>query len=161
MVEKDVVMTEELREKLNSIGAIGISTNTEFKYTPNAFRQKNKNGEYLIPKKFWPVFMLKSFSGVDSANLQDKQQVAAIPDENGGYKIKLKAGAIAVDVCKTNILGWKNFIDEDGEIIKCKRVCKELDDTTMSRLTRQLIEELSEAILTRSKMTDEEILGLE
>ena len=67
----DKKLSNELREKLASKGALGFTENLEFDYVPKMYREKDKDsGEYDIPKELWPVFKLKAKDGIESATLR-------------------------------------------------------------------------------------------
>ena len=62
-------------------------------------------------------------------------------------------GKYVRSVCRKGIVGWSNYIDiETGKEIKYENGFK--------YLPQDLLRELSNAILSRGKLTEEEIAGL-
>lgn len=163
MKEKSVILNKEMLEKLKKAGAVGVSIKREFKYVPLAYRAKDiSKDEYLIPKSLWPVFTLKSMSGTEQALMPDKSICEVIDNKDGTPEIKVKAGALVLDLCKSGIINWNNLHDEDGKLIP--KPTKDGDGlisiNSLDRLSGKLLQELSEAIIARSKMSEEEELGL-
>ena len=151
----DVKLTPELKKKLK--GFLGFTTTSEFKYVPRIFREKNEDGEYIIPKELWPVFNLKGKTGIEIADEEDNSGYLD-PDSN---KIHLTAGKRRLGVLEKNILGWKNFRDEEGNLIEYKRVGGVIYKTALQRIPAPLQLELHEAINEQSRLSEEELRGLE
>jgi len=155
MEEENKELTPELREKLRGFMAFG--ENPEFWYVPKIYREKNDKGEFVIPKDLWPTFKLRGKTGIEIADEED----------NAGYldpdtrKVHLTTGKRRLSVLAKNILDWKNFRDEDGNAVACKRVGGEVYKLALKRLPAALQTELHEAINEQTKLSEDELLGLE
>lgn len=152
---KEMRLTPEMKKKL--LGFIGFTKDPVFKYVPKIYREKNEKGEFEIPKSLWPVFTLKGRTGLEIAELED----------NTGYfdadakRMHITMGSQRIKMLATNIMGWSNFYDDNEEIIECKRVGGEIYKTSLQRLPDLLQKELFEAINMQSRLSEEELQGLE
>lgn len=152
---KEMRLTPEMKEKLS--GFLGFSKNPIFKYVPEVYRQKDEKGNYIFPKEVWPVFTLKGRTGLEIAELEDNSGYF----DTEGKKMHVTLGSQRIKMLGTNILGWSNFYDDNDELIECKRVAGEVYKTSMQRLPDKLQRELFNAINEQSRLTEEELQGLE
>jgi len=151
----DVRLTPELKEKLR--GFLGFTKTTDFLYVPKVYREKDDAGEYIVPKDLWPVFKLRGKTGIEVAEEEDN---SGYLDPNSN-RIHLTAGKRRINLLEKNILSWKNFRDEDGNVIEHVTVAGKVYKTALQRIPAPLQVELNEAINEQSKLSEEELRGLE
>ena len=158
----DVVLTDAMKKRLR--GSLGFKVDAKFQYVPKAYRDQ-ENGEFVIPKEFWPVFTLRGVDGVNATLAEDNLHgtVTMHPNDNTS-SITVRSGKHKVDTCRRGVITWKNFRDIDGKLLSCP----EKDDSTggvteesLKVLSPALLAELTNAITERSILTSEELLGLE
>ena len=144
---KPILLTPEVKEQLRKAGALGFTVLDAFKYVPRAFR------EGKVDKKLWTVFTLRSKSGLDAAEIEDK----AYAWENGKHVIK--SGTNRIETLRHCVVSVKNFIMEDGAVLNME----EGGDIgpILDKMTVALQVELVNAIYERTVLTPEELQGLE
>ena len=152
---KDVRLTPEMKKKL--AGFIGFTKDPVFWYVPKAYREKDEDGKYIIPKAVWPGFKLKGLTGLEAADMEDN--IGTFDTE--AKRMHITMGNQRLELLKTNILGWKNFYDEEDKEILFSRSAGEVEKQCLGRLPDQLQRELFNAISDRSLLSEEELLGLE
>ena len=141
MAAKDVVITKEYLERIRKYAA--IRPDETFVYTPTAYRE--------LPEKLRAKFTLKPVSGEKVLRCSDEMS-GDVSMVDGAANIKVRRGAFAIEVVKTGLYKWENYYDINGRIVEY--------DASIDNLPRALIEELSDAILERSYLTEDEVLGL-
>lgn len=162
MNTKKVILTEELKKKLKKQTLISIKE--EFIYVPEVFREKDVQGNYVIPKNLWQQFILRGLDGTDKILLEDDLLSDVKYDINGKpSEIKIRSGSIKLATVRRGLLGWKNLYDEDGNIFEDKKFTKEepASDENLAILNPTIITELFSVIEKESKLTEEELMGLE
>jgi hypothetical protein len=162
MEKKEVLLTEELRQKLKACSAINIKS--DFRYVPKVFREKNESGEYIFDKSLWTVFKLKGLDGIDLVKAEDDGIVDVQTDANGKViDIKLKAGSIKIGFVRRGLLGWKNLLDENLNLLPDRKFTKNnpCSEDDLKILNPSIIAELYSAIEGESKLSEEELLGLD
>jgi len=152
---KDVKLTPELKEKLK--GFLGFTKDPTFLYTPKVYREKGDDGEFIIPKAMWPVFKLKGKTGIEIANDEDNAGYL----DPGTNRLHITTGKQRLELLKQNIIGWKNFVDENGDEVTFTAPGGELYKTVLQRIPAPLQRELHEAINEQSRLNEEELQGLE
>jgi len=115
MDTQDVFWTPELQAKLDSRSK-GIIADRPFPFVLKAFRKKDGEGKYVIPKKLWPVFTLLSKDGIGIAREEDFSRVSYDQDSEK-LETDMKLGSRRVDTLSDNILKAKGFICEDGTLL--------------------------------------------
>ncbi len=138
----ELELTPELREKLASF--LPITTDGTFKYVPRAFRE-------ALPKEQWPVFTLKTLSGMELAKAEDMLygNISGDIGDGASAHIRVSRGTFVEHVCKRGILDWKRYaIEFNGE-------------ESLKRLPKDLLYELTNAITENRHMSEEELRGLE
>ena len=150
MEEEIRTLSPELEEKLRAVR--GFSQKAKFLYVPEVYRQ-NAN---VIPKKEWPIFELKGKDGIDLADSEDD-----LGHELKNGKVYTSTGEVRIKVLKSNILGWKNFLDTENKEIVFVKDSDGVTTTCIARLTSVLQVELNVAINAHSTLTQEELEGLE
>lgn len=156
MEMKDVGMDEAMREKLKN--SLAFQIKPDFKYVPKAYRND------AVPKVLWPVFVLKGLDGPDYLEISDALDFEERTVDGKKLRIPRDSGRMALLSCQHGIVTWRNLRDRDGNVLPSPTVDL---DTGMLKLqalrclTPTLMYELSNAIAEQSRLTDEELLGLE
>lgn len=165
----DMILTEEIKQKLKKAGALGFQIEATFKYVPKAYREKNGEGEYIIPKDLWPIFVLKGIDGVESALLEDDMHGKVTYDKiekDGkftGTSIQIESGKVRLNTLCKCLITWKNFRNVKGELIKAPeedKVHGGLKRSALRILHPDLQTELHNAITEQTILNDEELQGL-
>lgn len=159
---KKIELNDELKQKIKATKAIGFKLRNDFLYVPQKFRDTNCQ----IPKEYWTVFKLKSIMGIAESNICDDVLCNTKLNTNDikDFKIELKTGAIRLATLRQCILGWKNFYDEDLNLIPIPvfdSFTNTLKDESLNYLSSELQVELYNAIVNNSTLTEEELRGLE
>lgn len=162
----DVELTEEVRARLR--GYLGFDSSSTFKFVPEFCRDKNKDGEYIIPKKFWPVFELQAKNGVELATMDDKASIFVFDAEEGERVEKTRRGRYMIETLQRGVKGWKNFRMEDFTTMipfdKEKMIDAEtgyLRESAFHKWKPNLLVSLCNAIDRNSRLTNEELVGLD
>lgn len=141
METKNVVISKEYVEKIKRFAA--IKPEEEFNYIPVAYRG--------LPDDIKPIFKLKPVSGEKVLCYSDMMS-GEVTMINGSPNIKVQRGKFSVNIVKEGLVSWENYYSINGDIVP-------FNDNILP-LSRALIEELAEAILNYSQLSEEEILGL-
>lgn len=142
MEVRNVVISKEYIEKTKQFSA--IDPEEKFTYVPIVYRE--------FEEQLRPVFTLKPVSGEKILKFQDEMS-GDVEVSNGHTSVKVKRGSFVISVVRAGLCGWEGFCDHTGKIV-------EYNAGGFDCLQRKLLEELSEAILSRSALSEEEILGL-
>lgn len=159
---KDIVLTDEMRAAL--AGSLGFRVEETFAYTPRAYRVKRADETYIVPKAAWPVFTLRGVDGVSATLAEDKLHGTVKMGEDGSRSITISSGRHKVDTCCRGIVTWRNFRDDKGRLISPPEpdtINGGVMESALRVLSPALISELANAIIERSVLTAEEMLGLE
>jgi hypothetical protein len=143
-------LTEDQRKKLN--GLLAFDVDSEFKYVPLAWREKDAEGNYLFAKELWPVFNLKGMDAFELAQVEDNS--GEFIHAASEFKFRGRSGEKRITTLKNGVKGWKNFRNEKMEIVEYK------DETSIGCLPINLQIELQNAINERKTLTEEELRGL-
>lgn len=158
----DMVLTEEMKEKLK--GVLGFQIDSTFPYVPIAYREKNGDGKYIVPKELWPVFTLKSKNGIEVAKAEDNAGYVTMAEKQDA-KIFMTGGAARLDTLRKGVKAWKNWRDESGILIPFDERKDiqggQLSDAKMKMFKVDLQKDLQNAINERSTLSPEELQGLE
>lgn len=152
----DKKLDNETRKLLAETGMLGFTENPEFLYVPKAFRESEK-----IKKEFWPIFKLIGKNGIESAKMEDGMGHMEYDDKNDVRRWIGKSGSSRIGILSDGIKGWKTFYDKDGELIPFRENNGKISTHSLERVPVALAIELSNAILDRTSLTQEELLGLE
>lgn len=139
---ENIIITEEYLQKIRRFAAI-VPEET-FCYVPIAFRS--------FPVEMQPKFLLTPITGEEALLFADKMKGDVIV-ENGRSEVHIKHGEYTISVVKRGLKRWDNYYDLNGRIIEFK-------EGSIDCIPRDLLEELSEIITTKSQLTNEEVLGL-
>lgn len=140
---KDIVITSEMEAKLK--GFAPIRSDGTFEYVPIAYRE--------APEQIRPTFTLKELSGLEAVETGDAMRGEMEVDTEGKRKINIRQGSFTIAVCRRGIQGWRNYFDlSTGNEVPFNR--------DLSRLPRDLLYELCNAILSGSALGKEEVAGL-
>jgi len=141
----------------------GFKIVDSFRYVPLAFRSKDSDGKYILPKSLWPVFLLKGIDGLTSMDVQDEManNVDYDTETNQIKGFKFKIGTATIANCRRGIIGIENFYDEEGNEINFESKNGVITDECLRKLKPDLMSELSSAIVDRSILSEDELLGLE
>ena len=139
---KNISISKEYIDRIRRFTA--IRPEETFTYVPSAFRD--------MPEEMRPRFTLRPISGEDALRYADAMR-GEVSVENGKALVSVKRGAYTVSVVRNGLVSWENFYDTNGGIVPYI-----MGD--YSHLPMALLEELCEAITSRSGLTDEEVLGL-
>jgi len=153
---KDVTLTDEMKNKLRN--TLGIRVDSVFPYVPKAYR----TFAMRIPKELWPVFTLKSIDGIQSTLFEDDMMgEATYSDEK--VHTQINSGKVKIKICSMGIMGWKNYRDIDGILLDPPQKAGDgtLAHDSLKIIPSALMVELSNAITENSRLTAEELLGLE
>jgi len=165
----DIVLTAEMKEKLN--GFLAFTVETSFKYVPKVFREND------IPKALWPVYQLKSKDGIEVAEAEDEAGYVELgKKDDASSKLKMQSGKARIATLKDGIISVKRQPLEGDRLISFDRATKLLTITDadgkehitngatvqalIRLLTAKLQSELQEAINERSTLSEEEQSGL-
>lgn len=163
MEVKDVVLTDEIKAKIK--GFTGFKPESSFKYVPKVYREKGPDGEYVVPKEYWPIFTLRGMDGVEATRNEDNLEVTYdnISDGNiSGSSMRVNSGKTKILTCQRGIISWRNLRYDDGSLVKVPtKKNGVLDEDALRHLPPALITELANAITEQTKLSDEELLGLE
>ncbi len=160
----DVEVNEEYLLKLK--GYMGFEETDQFPYTPKVFREKDKEGKFIFPKKMWPVFYLVGKDGIEASELQDDAGYVTRDAKTGQSRIVLQGGKQRLETIATSVKGWKNWYETDFKTLivfdkKTDLKSNRLSNDKLKKFPIPLQEELQEAINERDTMTKEELTGLE
>lgn len=144
-MNQNIIITKEYQEKIRKFAA--IRPEETFKYTPVIFRE--------MDEAMKPVFILRPVSGEKIMRFSDEMR-GDVSVQEGVTSVRVKRGQFAVNVVKCGLIGWKNYYDIDGNII-------EFEPSSFDCIPHKLLEELAEAIMSRSSssLDEKEVLGLE
>lgn len=160
MDSKKLTLTKEMKDRLKKSGMIGFSIRSDFLYVPLAFREKDNDGQYIIPKELWTVYKLKGIMGVDDLKIyEDVLSKVELSNEQA----LIKNSSIALSICKYGILCWKNQYSDNDSIVdfEIDELTKTISDKSLNVLSKELIRELANAIYEHSTLTEDELLGLQ
>jgi hypothetical protein len=168
---KDVILTEELKAKLKASGMIGFQVGDVFTYVPKFFRDVNN----CIPKALWPVYRLKSKNGLELAESEDGAGYMSL--EGKDKRLVFESGKQRIESLVSGIVSVKNQPMEDGSFISYDAKTSDMtirkadgevsvkNNTGIKNFIKllpvNLQIELQNAILERSQLTPDELLGLE
>lgn len=160
----DVVLDEAYLQKLK--GYMGFEETDKFPYTPKVFREKNADGDFIVPKSLWPVFYLVGKDGIEASHLQDEAGHVSIDKVTGNRRIVLEGGKQRLGIIATGVKGWKNWRESNMKVLipfdaKTDIRNGKLIDAKIKKFPVPLQEELQEAINERDTMTKEELTGLD
>ena len=145
---EDKKLSPEVEEKLKVMR--GFTPKSTFFWTPVIFKEN-------IPREKWPIFKMTSRDGYDYAKSEDDMLYRFV-----GGNIKTNAGVMRFMILQKHIVGWnKNVVDKDGNPLPFERKDNLTTHETISRLTPELQREALNAINEQSKLSEEEIAGLE
>jgi hypothetical protein len=97
------ILTDDVRKAL--ISKVPFSQSALIDYTPPTYliREKDsegKDGEYLIPEEYRPVFKLRSFSKTEMDGIKKNITASKAPDEK-----------YIRDITSKVVMGWTNLYD--------------------------------------------------
>lgn len=142
MEVKNVTISKEYLDRIRRFTA--IKPRERFTYVPKVFRD--------LPVEQQPRFTLHPISGEDALRFSDSMH-GEVNVENGKALVSVKRGAYVVNVVSAGLDSWENYYDIEGEPVP-------FTQGIMENLPVELLEELSDAITSRSVLTKEEMLGL-
>ena len=149
-------LTPEVQKKLNKV--LGLTKEHVFLYVPKIYREL---GDELMPKSEWPIFKLKGKNGLEIADAEDNSGYMETSETEAASKLIITTGKVRIETLSRHILGWKNFKDREGELVKFTKDGDKVYKTCLMRLSADLQRELHDAINEQSVLTPEEIQGLE
>jgi len=142
---ENIVISKEYLDKIRNFAA--IQPNETFVYVPIAYRN--------LPDELKPRFTLSPISGEDCLRYADMMRGEVFVD-GGKAQVQIKHGEYTIAVVKKGLRQWDNYYDINGNVIPFQVG----NISNFDVLPRELLEELSEAITSKSKLTNEEMLGL-
>lgn len=142
METKNVVISKEYLDRIRKFAA--IKPDETFVYVPHAFRG--------MPEDVRPRFTLRPISGEEALRYSDAMR-GEVAIEKGVSTVKVRRGEFTVSVVRSGLLSWETYYDVNGSIVPY--VSGAIDNLPVA-----LLEELCDAILERSRLTQEEVLGL-
>ncbi len=171
METQELRLTPEMKAKLNR--SLGFDVKAEFQYVPLNYRDPANE----IPKELWPVFTLTSKDGLEVAQLEDSAGEMLYDDKTKLTKMKLTGGSQRVKTLESGIVKVKRYWLENGSQISYDKSRREMvitkedgrTETNKSVVTRDFIKymsaelqlEIQNAINERTRLSDEELRGLE
>lgn len=160
----DVVLNDDYAAKLK--GYMGFEETNRFPYTPKVFRQKDKDGNFYVPKSKWPIFFLEGKDGIQASEIQDEAGYVTRDKNTGEQKIMLQGGKSRLSTLASCVKGWKNWYETDFKTLipfneKTDIKSGKLVEAKLKKFPVPLQEELQEAINERDTMTKEELSGLD
>lgn len=155
------VLDNETRKKLASIGGLGFTEEVEFKFTFPEYKEKDKEGEYIVEPKLWPIFTLKGMTGIDSTKLTSEMGYTEVDKDSGNSRYISKAGHQKLKILKEGIVGWENYFDDNGQEIVFRHNNNVIKPVCIEQIPPNHIIHLANAITERNKLTVEELSGLE
>ena len=154
MEEKNIELNDEIKERLKKNGMLGFDVDSEFLYVPLFFRDAKNN----IPKSYWPVFTLRSRTGIELAEAEDEAGYINI-DTTGGRRYVTNSGTDRINALRKGLLAFRNLRLENDTIIEMK---KGQDVEKFLRYIHPKLQvELKRAIDNHSTLNADELLGLE
>jgi len=150
MDEENRVLTPELEKKLKLFK--GFAEESTFLYVPSIYTENSD----VIPKKEWPIFKLKGNDGIALSESEDN-----LGSELRDGKVYTSTGEVRIKILQSNVLGWKNFIDVDDIEIPFIKNGNGLSKESIARMPQTIQVELLQAINNHSKLSKEELEGLE
>lgn len=145
METQSVVLSKEYLDKIRGFAA--IRPDEYFWYVPKCYRE--------LPEDLRAKFKLRPVSGEDAAKLADVMRGEVEMNQASAVTtFKTKRGEFVVATCRKGVLGWENFYDDKGRIIPVQ------EPLTLENIPYRLLEELTDAIVGRASLTEEELLGL-
>ncbi|MBU2249947.1 MAG: hypothetical protein KKD77_24590 [Gammaproteobacteria bacterium] len=168
METKDVVLTQEMKDRLK--GFVAFTVDTDFSYVPKVYRENN------FPKETWPLYRLKSKDGIELAQAEDEAGYVELAKKGDAQsKLKMQSGKARLDTLRDGIISCKKQPLEGDRFVSYDKPSKTLTiidaegkehikNTDVSGLIRllpiALQMELQDAINERSTLTEEELSGL-
>jgi hypothetical protein len=151
----DIVMDEKTKERMKNVLAFRVDA--EFNFVPAVCREKDKKGEYFIPKNLWPVFTLKSLNGIDLSEVEDHISYRVIEKHGDDVRMRLynTTGSARIEILKRGVISHSNYRDMDGKVIPFT------GEETIAKYPVSLQNELQDAIEKHSVLTEDETRGLE
>ncbi len=143
METKNVTITPEYLEKIKRF--VAIRPDETFSYVPTAFKD--------LPDEIKPRFTLRPISGEDALTFSDSMRSEVSVEAGGRANVKISRGSFTINVVKRGLVRWDNFYDINGRIV-------DYSPAAFENLSIKLLEELSEVIINRASLTEEEVLGL-
>ena len=169
----DMKLTPEMMAKIKD--CVGFDVYDTFIYSPKAFRQKDTDGNYSIPKELWPIFTLKSKDGLEIAQIEDNAGFVEYR-KDGSSIWHSQSGTTRVSTLGNGIIKIKNLPLDSAKMLSYskenltititengidKKVILGEENEIVKYLRPNLQVELQDAINERSTLTDEERRGLE
>lgn len=143
---KTMAISKEYAEKIRGFSA--IKPEEKFDYTPMAYRD--------LPLELRPIFHMQTIGGTDILSAEDSLR-PAIRYTDAGAEAVLQRGAHVIRICNIGLTGWTNYYvvrNGQAEFIEWGK-----DENNLSKIAPELLQELANEILSRTKLTDEERLG--
>jgi len=154
------VLDDATRKLLAETGMLGFTENPKFVYVPKAFREKNEDGTYKIPKEHWPKFHLEGKDGIESAKMEDTMGHMEFDSKTDVRRWVGKSGSKRIEILKGGIKGWENWFDNEGKEIPFRQNQSIIHNESLKRIPVALAIELANAITDRITLTPEETEGL-
>lgn len=143
---KDVKIDPDFQKRLRAY--LPIQPELKYTYVPLIFREKDKQGNFLLPKDQWAQFTIESLNALHMAEIQD-----------GFMGSAAKPGSQTIELLRKHIKGWKNWVIPFDESKHMKDGL--LTDEAIRMIKGSLMEELLMAILGGNELTEDELRGLE
>jgi len=121
----------------------GFTLGEKIMWTPESFKIK-KDGEYVINKKNWPIFIFKTISAYELMNLQE--MIEKLGDDSNTVELFKNFS----DAVKDNLIDVKNV--ENRELLL---------ENPLKCITKEFLVELASAIIAGNRLSSEELEGLE
>lgn len=150
MEEEKKELTPELEEELARLK--GFTDDSTFLYVPKLYRENEK----AVPRDQWPIFKLKGRDGLDFAKAEDSMGF-----DTRGQKMFSNSGSLRIKILRTHILGWKNWKDRNENEIRFMGGTDGVANKLIAKMPNSLQVELLEAVSFHSRLTEEELAGLE
>lgn len=143
---KQIAISKEHLDKIRGLTA--IKPEERFDYTPKGFRD--------LPPELQPVFKLQTVSGLDIVLAEDSLR-GSVRYSDTGTEIVLQRGAQCRRICATGLIGWSNYYMATGEIMEWDD--KAGIDANMGKISPEILHELANEIIGRTRLTEDERLG--
>lgn len=154
---KKVVFDSKQKQIL--AGLMPITPGAEIEFTPEAYRQRDEKGNYLIDPDLWPVWTLRVTDGLKAASEEDK-----IDFDPETQKISMAMGASRIRTLKRGIVRVDNWLNQEGKLIKVERDHAKkgspISDRFIAMIPAALQVELVNAMEHGLDLTTEEETGL-
>jgi len=140
------IVDKKYQDEKEAITALssGFTLGEKIMWTPESFKTKDIDDNYVINKKKWPVFIFRTISAYDLMNLQE--MIEKLSDDSNTVELFKQFS----DAVRDNLIDVKN-VENREQILENPLKC----------ITKEFLVELASAIISGNRLSSEELEGLE